>query len=258
MTISARVVADTVWDGPRITTMHLRYPRFIHSQFMTHRMFSRNAASSRAVPISKVIEAIRNDPARPIHWGKNQKGMQAETELDMVEKLKAAECWDWAMNSAINAALDMEKIGVHKQVTNRILEPFLHIDVLCTATDWDNFFEQRMEEHAQPEMQELAQCMFTALQESTPVEDTDHMPFAPDGVSDRQVSLRVAVARCARISYAKFDHKTIQDDLDLYEKLKSSKHLSPFEHVAFSADPWTRYDNFRAWKSLRRIVAAGG
>src|SRR3954468_9455857 len=95
MTITAKVIADSVGpDNPRLTTMQLRYPCFIHAEFMTHRVFSRNASSSRATPVERAIQKIMDEPAMPIHWGKNQAGMQAAEENDALVTLKVPDPWE--------------------------------------------------------------------------------------------------------------------------------------------------------------------
>src|SRR5579885_182575 len=120
--IEARIVADSVNPvGNRLTTLVLTYPRFIHCELLTHRMLSRSSASSRAIPINRMMDRIRQEPARPIHWGKNQSGMQAEAELDETTKTVAKSIWDSALTSALHWAEEMIKVGVHKQVANRIL-----------------------------------------------------------------------------------------------------------------------------------------
>ena len=194
MTITAKVIADSynVHNGSRLTTMELYYPRFIHAEFMTHRMFSRNASSSRAIPVKTVIKSIMDDPAMPIHWGKNQKGMQADEEqnapvwifTDPYEPRTEEEevnsvtyvrmgilpqlAWKAAMYAAIHVAKAFDRAGYHKQIVNRLLEPFSHIRVIVTATEWDNFFALRLDSAAQPEMQQLARQMKEAMDNSQP------------------------------------------------------------------------------------------
>ena len=163
--IEAKIIADSINSlGHRITTMQLKYPRFIHSEFLTHRVFSRNASSSRAIPVAKMIDQVWNDPAMPVHWGQNKSGMQAEQEIQHV--MHAKDLWFQASKSAAELAQRMNEIGLHKQVVNRILEPFQWIHVVVTATEWDNFFELRNHPAAQPEIQELAQQMQAAMEQS--------------------------------------------------------------------------------------------
>jgi thymidylate synthase ThyX len=161
MTITSTVIADSIADGcPRLTTMQLRYPRFIHSEFMTHRQFSRNASSSRAIPIDRLIQDVIDDPAMPIYWGANKPGMQAGDELESGH----AE-WILARDTAIHHAQRMARMGYHKQIVNRILEPFAHINVLCTATAdaYAHFFALRDHPDAQPEIAALARAMRDAM-----------------------------------------------------------------------------------------------
>lgn len=159
--IKASVIADSAHPetGTRITTFELVYPRFIHSEFMTHRVFNRNASSSRAIPTTKFIEQVRNEPVMPSHWGKNQKGMQAEEELNPMEIADAAFAWQQAATSAAIYAEILRRGQVHKQIVNRILEPFTHIRVVVTSTSWANFYGLRDHKDAQPEIRELAQAM---------------------------------------------------------------------------------------------------
>ena len=164
MTCEVKILADSISpQGKRITTFQLKYWRGIHAELLTHRVFSRNASSSRAIPVAKMIEQVRQDPAMPIHWGANQSGMQAHKELQGEDRRKAMEQWFTAAEMASDIAEEMTKIGLHKQVANRILEPFQYISVVLTATDFDNWFELRDHEDAQPEIRELAREMNIAL-----------------------------------------------------------------------------------------------
>ena len=264
MTINAKVIADSISpEGIRITTFELEYPRFIHAEFMTHRLFSRNAASSRAIPVKRAIELIRENTARPIHWGKNQPGMSAKEECnttwdvtDGVNTISFSreQIWDFARNRAIENAEVFDKLGYHKQIVNRLLEPFTHIKVVCTATEYDNFFHLRRHPDAQPEIQELAEQMWQAREASTPVvlkAGEWHVPYYKDGywkpfmkksnVDDPEhgvgMTLRDAIAIsascCAQVSYRKLDD-SLEKALDIYARLVESKpvHASPFEHQA--------------------------
>lgn len=182
--ITAKIIADSKVGDTRLTTMVLRYPRFIHSEFMTHRVFSRNASSSRAIPVQKLIEQVEKDPAMPVWWGKNQSGMQAREQLEPDKLEKALTYWHAARYAAVNHARMLSSIGVHKQLVNRILEPWQYIEVVVTSTDWANFYALRNHPDAQPEMQALAKAMYEAHQASTPVElglGDWHLPFiTPD------------------------------------------------------------------------------
>ena len=263
MTITATIIADSISpSGKRITTYELEYPRFIHAEFMTHRMFSRNAASSRAIPIAKAIRLIIENTARPTHWGKNQPGMSAREEHNElvggngtnVVGVTREEAWDFARNRAVKSAKDFEAAGYHKQIVNRLLEPFSHIKVVCTATEYDNFFWLREHPDAQPEIRELAVKMLEAARNSKPVQLQPgewHVPYYKDGywkpytqkanVDDPQVgvgktldeALAISASCCAQVSYRVLD-TSLEKAISIFERLVSAKpvHASPFEHQA--------------------------
>lgn len=247
MTISARIVADSTYEGgKRLTTFVLRYPRFVHAEFMTHRVFSRNAASSRAIPTKKFRANVRQDPACPVFWGKNQSGMQAAAELTGFRLKLAKLVWFKAMYVALFFNWVFEKIGLHKQIANRILEPWMHIEVVCTGTDFDNFYALRDHPMAQPEIQELARKMLEAHNASVPrvlKPGQWHLPFmnqdeSLDGLTNKDFMYlaQLSSARCARVSYLNHNgtHSTREEDLQLFERLMggSPKHASPSEHQA--------------------------
>lgn len=277
MTIYAKVIADSVsavGKGKRITTLELQYQRFIHGELMTHRVFSRNAMSSRAVPVAKMIQQVRENPATPVHWGKNQPGMQAGEQLEGLHLDTAKSQWSEAAWQAANLAEEMLAIGLHKQVANRILEPFQWMRTLVTATEWDNFFELRCHPDAQPEFQALACMIRDAMNNSTPkLRHTDpvyegawHLPY----VSDREREVyradllrKLSTARCARVSYLTHDGQTpdIDKDLELYERLVGSAplHASPAEHQAYPfEDASRRCRNFVGWSQHRAQLDGKG
>lgn len=261
MTISAKVIADSISrDGVRITTFELEYPRFIHAEFMTHRLFSRNAASSRAIPVNKAIELILSDTAMPIHWGKNQPGMSAKEECNAwiyadseFEGFDRVDWWKEARDAAIVHAKAYNDAGYHKQIVNRLLEPFTHIKVVCTATEYDNFFYLRRHPDAQPEIQELAEQMWQARTASNPVQlraGEWHVPYYNEGVwtpyqsyedgrtidihgNTLEDAIAVSSSCCAQVSYRKLDD-SLEKAKDIYARLVESKpvHASPFEHQA--------------------------
>lgn len=258
--ISAKIIADSICNGYRITTLQLRMPRFLLAQLNTHRMFSRNAASSRAIPVDKLIEQVRNNPFIPEHFAANKAGMVAGEELSAQEQNSCLFWWKQASEQAVIHASRLKLIGTHKQWINRILEPFLMVDVLVTATEWGNFFKLRLAEDSQPEMQKLAQCMLDAIKNGTPVERTMHIPYVdvpPDsdyGMFHKYAKL--SAARCARVSYSNHDGSKVDEGKDktLAEKLLSAGHMSPFEHAALF-DPMGEYmyANFKRWCSYRTL-----
>ena len=251
MTIEAKVIAHSSHPGcPDLITVQARYPRFIHSEVMTHRAFSRNASSSRAVPIDRMIKDVLDDPAMPVEWGSNKAGMQAGAEI--ARKDEAIAMWLEARDRAVEAARDAQSLGLHKQIVNRLIEPFGHISVVITATDWDNFFKLRIHPDADPTMRALAEAIKVAMDASSPKEikyGKWHKPYG--GL------LMHSAARCARVSYLNHDG-TIPDedkDLALAKMLMTSGHWSPFEHQA-TPTPGKRHANLTGWTSQRTMMDA--
>jgi len=277
--IYAKVVADSIANGIRLTTMEVRFHRFILPEFNTHRMFSRNFSSSRAIPIAKMIEQVENDPAIPVHFGKNRAGMQATEECDnkvvtgyYSDSYQGGPISDHKIVAWTKSAIDSAKwaknfsdAGYHKQIVNRLLEPFQFVKGVITATEFDNFFALRDHEAAQPEIKVLAQCMKQAMVESEPtelkygewhlpyVEGNDNLNFVMSKYLNKedmlQDKIKCSVARCARSSYMKHDNTnpSVADDLELYNQLVTRPytdkrgfsydendpiHASPAEHVA--------------------------
>lgn len=262
---SARVVADSVSPvGIRLVTIEAKMHRYVLSEFNTHRVFSRNSASSRAIPTTKQLEAVRNDPAMPIEFGSNKAGMQAGPPLEGEELDRAHKMWLEARDNAVESAEALMAAGVHKQVTNRLLEPFMWHTVIVTSTEWDNFYEQRCSPLAQPEIRAVAEAMRDAMNASTPRPldyDRWHLPYVDDVDADEidpADRLYVSAARCARVSYLTHDGvRNVSKDLDLYQKLVTARpmHASPLEHVArpqLTDEPSA--GNLRGWRQLRHDV----
>jgi thymidylate synthase ThyX len=237
------------------------FPRFILAEFNTHRMLSRNAASSRAIPTKKFIEKIEQDPVMPVHWGKNQSGMQAFSEISPSDIPVAETIWLQARDKMIFCAKELQSLNIHKQIINRLLEPWFSVTVIVTATDYDNFFKLRINENAQPEIFQLASLMKSKLLESTPKKidiGSWHIPFADKHISNvpkEEDLLKIGVARCARVSYLTFEGVIdYEKDYALHDQLKIDGHWSPFEHCAtpdFSSDK--SYGNFTGWKQYRKF-----
>ena len=264
---SAEIIADSInpWNT-RLTTFVLTYHRMIHSEFLTHRKLSKNSSSSRAIPVKRMIALVESQEVYPLHFGRDCKGMSAKEELTGGALMAARHWWKTAREDAISRAKTGIEIGLHKQVINRILEPYSTITVICSGTEFQNFFEQRCDENAQPEIQALANKMKAAYDTSKPKEcDVGqwHIPFIDpekDKDLDPESVLQVAVGRCARVSYLTHDgDRDPQEDINLCDRLWTSKpkHLSPFEHVARVA-PWrVKCDNFDEWASLRHELRDG-
>lgn len=291
--LKSKVIADSInIFGNRITTMELTYPRIIHSEFMTHRLFSRNASSSRAVPVEKMIKAVKTNMFKPLAIQKSHKGMQGSEYLEGSELEEAQELWIESAKLAISQAEKMKLKGISKQIINRILEPYQYYKVLVTFTEINNFLELRCPQYeifnkenklvrfksvkeakmncgnpdqddnfwrlankgqSEIHMMALAEAMYDALNESTPKllkSGEYHIPYS-DNINDEELSnfliesgfdlsmteakIRIAVARCARLSYQTLGDNPVIDykkDLQLYDTLANSGHFSPLEHVA--------------------------
>ncbi len=260
---ACKILTDSIApNGHRLTTMEVTFPRIVLAEFNTHRMFSRNSASSRAIPVAKMLQQIKDDPFIPIHWGKNQKGMQADTELTTLEQSAAGKVWLETRDKVVELATQLLDIGVHKQITNRLLEPFMWQTVIVSATAWANFFALRTHKDAQPEIRRIAELMQDAYNKSepTPVSLGDyHLPLVDVSVDLKDIHksqlLDVCVGRCARVSY--LTHAGVRDplaDIALAQRLRHSGHMSPFEHVAtpMQTDGWS--GNFRGWLQYRKTI----
>ena len=237
MTVKAIVIADTFnkrVPSARITTFEIYAPRFLLAEINTHRVLARSAASSRAIPVAKRIEAVLEDPFVPNAFGKNKPGMQADETLGDFETELAQTVWRGAVTSAVTSAEILAKLKVHKQLANRLLEPFAHFYGVVTATEWDNFYKLRVSPEAQPEFKDLATAMQDAQAASCPREAKWHLPYNPDYGLDIDLALKVCSARCARVSYRSFDGKlsALEDDKRLCADLIAGGHMSPFDHCA--------------------------
>jgi hypothetical protein len=253
---------------------------------MTHRVFSRNASSSRAIPVKRMIEDLNRDPAMPVFWGSNKPGMQAGDELAPEDIQKAKRLWLQNMDETIRAAQRLMDLGLHKQTANRILEPFCHINVVVTATEWDNFWELRCHPDAQPEMRVLAELMRAEMEASTPAflrPGEWHLPYVIVSTGEQQDILKsggsleplvqLSVARCARVSYFTHEGKdpNPEEDWKLFERLVGSRplHASPAEHQATPDEKATKpevslsewltpeeHGNFVGWRQFRKQLEA--
>lgn len=253
-------------------TFELTYPRYIHSEFMTHRVFSRNASSSRAIPVKRMIEQVRENTVIPPKVFMNQKGMVGETEADPVTTTAFHVLWEEAAENACKTAEMMERLGIHKQHVNRILEPFQYIKVIVTATDWCNFFTLRLAPDAQPEIRELASAIYDEMNRyhnkavGVLELDKEHtvvsLPYITDedikeiGKEEYHLLMKASAARCARVSYNNHDGSKpdIEKDLKLYDHLYNSKHMSPMEHACIRDKDYRKNANLNGWKSLRYLI----
>jgi thymidylate synthase ThyX len=267
MTHAARILADSISPaGVRLTTLEVTFPRIVLAEFNTHRVFSRNSASSRAIPVERMLAMVCEHPYVPSEWGQNQKGMQAEQLLDPREASKAEAVWLQALYAAVDQAQRLLDCGVHKQLTNRLLEPFLWHTVIVSSTEWSNFFHLRCHAAAHPDIRKVAVLMRDAMVASAPrllAQDEWHLPLTtPDELQEWRSEniVKMSVGRCARVSYLTHDGKRNPEaDIALHDRLLEAGHMSPFEHVArpMTSEEEERMrfmSNFDGWVQYRKLI----
>ncbi|MET0305429.1 MAG: FAD-dependent thymidylate synthase [Solirubrobacterales bacterium] len=299
MGFDAKVLADSQSPaGYRLTTLEATFPRFVLAEFNTHRVFSRNSASSRAIPIAKQLRRVLEEPYVPIEFGSNQPGMQAGAALEGEKREAAEREWLRGRDDAVRRVLGLvadpetvaehddpfdalqeveeairdrsqpaEWLNVHKQVANRLLEPFMWHTVIVTATEWDNFWNLRCHPDAQPEIRLVAETMREVAAASEPeelAEDEWHLPLVRsedrDQVGSIEDLIKVSAGRCARVSYLTHAGKRdLAADVELHDRLLESGHMSPLEHPArplsedeLAATEWS--GNFRGWFPYRKSI----
>lgn len=284
--ISAEIIADSINpNGKRIVTFVTKSPRIVHAQTMTHRLFSRNAASSRAIPVPTNVDYIEREDMLPIYWGKNRAGMKAVEECDELiyfdgEYLDRETAWRKLRRYSCDAAIAFSKAGYHKQITNRFLEPFSNIKVVITATEYDNFFNLRRHKDTQPELRVLADIMYELYKTSVPrqLDYGDwHLPYITDEMREQydvKILRKISASCCAQVSYRTLD-TGVDKALRIFKQLVQLRpvHASPFEHQATpipqtvgdnkfvpgvthmdrNGDLWSA--NFRDWIQFRQLIS---
>lgn len=277
---NVKVIEDSISKcGVRLTTLQLTYPRYIHAELMTHRVFSRNASSSRAIPVKTLVRKSLEDMVEPIRWGLNQPGMQAgeqDLEGEALEEAKAV--WKQMAEVCAAGSLRLSELGLHKQWANRPLEWFGNISVVLSSTEWSNWDELRAHPDAQPEIHHLAILIQEARRNSIPKPlkvGQWHLPYVTEEErndpfyaipANKHMLAKISSARCCRVSYLKHDGEkpSVDDDLELCQRLVGAKplHASPFEHVAtpdfyFEEGKWLtpeHHGNFTGWNQFRKII----
>lgn len=255
--ITAKVICDSISeDGIRLTTFEIEYPRIVMSEFNTMRAISKNSSSSRAIPVSKMLEHTKNVNLKPVYFGSKKSGMQAGDELKGDNLFSAKQVWEEAMLSAIGSANTLDSLGVAKEVCNRLVEPFQLVKVVCTATDWDNFFNLRLHPDADPNICMLAYKMYKAMQESKPVGlkvGEWHLPFVNIGWNGKgeityfddnfnpielEQAIKISAASCASVSY-RTEGMTLEKADKIFDMLIKAEvvHSSPLEHCATPVKP---------------------
>jgi len=250
--VGLRETYDLEVEGP--------HHNFVANGIIVHN--SRNSASSRAIPTSKLLERVESDPVLPLEWGRNKPGMSADDVLTAEEEERAKRIWLSARDAAVSHARELVALKVHKQELNRVLEPFLWHTVIVTATEWENFFVLRCGAAAQPEIRAAANRMREAIEQSVPARieyGQWHLPLVQDDERGLEIEAqkKISAARCARVSYLTHEGKReIEKDVELHDRLKGERHLSPFEHVATPAPDAEFHANFRGWLQMRREIEA--
>lgn len=264
---NTKILKDSIGPaGIRLTTWELTYPRFVHAELMTHRVFSRNSASSRAIPVKDMLKRVTNDPALPVFWGKNQAGMQAALELEEPELARAKEIWLSLRDQARYGVELLDKLGLHKQIANRVTEPWMFITVVVSSTSFSNWFRLRHHKDAQPEIKWVAEDMLPKYKASEPEELKDgdwHLPLLDDkkeliveghSLADLKA---ISAGRVARVSY--LTHEGVRDpkkDIELGLRLATNNppHMSPLEHVAqaMTQDGWEHHVTTEVYKARAR------
>jgi len=272
--INAEIIADSInsQNKARLTTFVLKFPRIVLAEMNTHRMISKNSASSRAIPFKKMVAMVENEPFIPLAFQKDHSGMQGNEYLEGEQLEMAKKRWLMARDSAVHMARCLnEESGVTKQLCNRVLEPFMMHTVIATGTDWANFFALRAHPAAEIHIADLAHKMLKAYNESEPRHLTTgewHIPFGDKFDDSRlvgrtmdsskkeleELKVKIATARCARVSYMNFEGKDDYDaDFKLHDILASQGHWSPFEHCAMANNFDGYVGNFKGFKQYRKL-----
>ena len=254
--MTAEIILDSInpYTGIRLTTLHLIYPQSIHPEFLTHRVFSRNSSSGRAISYSRFEKQQRPT----IIWTKERKGMQGERlnpiDIDDYVIIKQADVTvDNMHNMVLHYCNQLKELGIHHQDINDFLKPFRFIHTIVTATDWDNFFNQRLDyDNVKPAMFELALEIKSAMNSSSPIDRYYHTPFVDVNDFEKEDdAFLVSAANCARISYQA--QGTVESNIALGRKLIEKQHPSPFEHAAVASEHLQYYNNLNSWRSYRNM-----
>lgn len=273
--MQVKIIKDSINLGHRLTTFEISYWRAIHSEVIRHRCFSHCVESSRAKPVKYNIEQVLNHPFVPKYWTSNKAGMVGDLITDPEQIARLEKEWkSAAYRAAKTAQYFIEHENVHKQIANRILEPYLLTKQVIAGTEWDNFFKLRTAEDAEPHIRELALAMKHEMDLSVPVKREGlHLPYISDEEFSKivqysidnktkehpiQIAKKVSAARCARCSVKAFDGTTsIEKDLALADKLIKLKHFSPFEFVATPCSDKNLCGNYVGWMQFRKELELG-
>jgi len=254
----AEVLADSIAPGcPRLTSLKVRFPHIILPQVLTHRVFSRNTSSSRAIPVARLIADVERDPFIPREWRYSaDRGMQPGEVMSAEDAEESLADWTDALRFNRGRARKMAKRGNSKEHVNRILEPYAHVSMIITATEWENFLKLRLDSHSQIEIRDLAEAIRDAMAASTPRQlgiGNWHLPYGDSGYPDE------SAACCARISYDSHDggRASAAANQRLAKMLKGEGHWSPFENQARVGMNGAWRGNFTGnWEQNRKMMEA--
>lgn len=244
----------------KIATFIITIPKFIQAQINSHRALSRNSGSSRAIPAKIIRKRVIKNPFTPIEFGHNQSGMRGGKEVSGIKLILAKKIWLWSRFIPCFFHYLGEKLNIHKEVLNRLIEPWMFTEVVLTATEWANFIRLRSDNAAQPEIQIIAKEISRLLKSEKPqILKTGewHLPFISKEESvefDINVIQKISAARCARVSYKLYDGSSsnIEKDIALCDRLIFEGHWSPFEHIAMANETLDRSGNFVGWRQYRK------
>lgn len=267
---SAKIVLDSYSNitEARCTTLEFTMPKWLVAEFNTHRMTAKNSASSRAIPTSKLIEAIEYHPVVPIDFREKNTGMTADALVNEQDLQLLYEEWIGASKDMLARVKRMLAIGkgVDKQRVNRLLEPFMWTTVVATATEWENFFTLRDHEAAQPEfglIASIANQLYRLNEPQILVAGEWHLPYVTmeeeaslikEGVPAYQIALASA-ARVSRVTYVKQDTKySFDEEVQKGIKLAKDRHMSPLDQVAMATNSRNFFGHSYSFKPLRKFI----
>jgi thymidylate synthase ThyX len=194
-------------------------PLYIHTEILTHRRFSRNASSARAMSTTRYAGLGYYMPPQ---FYQSQKGMEASAQ-PIKHQWLARMVWSAAIQGTELAARVLERLKVAKEQRNRLIAPAKMVKGIITGTEsaWQSFFHLRNNKNADTAMQVFAREAYHAIINTRWSYDTIHAPYDIDPL--------VNAARAALVSYAKIESI---DDYKLANRLLKDGHMSPFEHYA--------------------------
>lgn len=260
MSVKLLLFSESETTKKRIATFIITMPKFIQAQINSHRMLSRNAASSRAIPAKIIRQRVLKNPFIPVEFSKNKAGMRGGDHFTGIELFFAKKIWLYARYIPCFFHYMGEKLKIHKEIINRLIEPWMFTEVILTATEWENFLKLRIDNSSQPEIQFIAKNIKNILETEKPFilkTGEYHLPFISQEEKEKysiEELKKISTARCARVSYKLYDGRdsSLEKDIQLCEKLITGGHWSPFEHITTPLSNLEQSGNFIGWKQYRK------